>query len=159
MSVVCSLQHEHTRYIQEVRKFIQLMGPTRFPQWSRDQENICLVVRNFGCRFLAGPGKARGCSTNTFVIQSVTESGILFLSQLYAAAIPKRIKSSLPVIYHRDEELSKSWRPSKLHKFFKSYGNFTEGRILPLGGVASVRVCAWSLHSRLVRVTSDRIYK
>ena len=35
-----------------------------------------------------------------------------------------------------DEELSKSGRASKLHQWFKSYGHFTEGVILHIGGVA-----------------------
>ena len=38
---------------------------------------------------------------------------------------------------HSDLKLSKSQRASKPHQWFKSYGHFTEGVILPIGGVGS----------------------
>ena len=36
-----------------------------------------------------------------------------------------------------------------MHHWFKSYGHFTERGILPIGGVASGRVCACSLRTRV----------
>ena len=40
------------------------------------------------------------------------------------AATPKWLYNRL---CHSDQELSKSWRASKSHQWFKSYGHFTEG--------------------------------
>jgi hypothetical protein len=48
--------------------------------------------------YLADPGKARGCSTNSFEIDSLIDSVILFLPQLYGAATRKRLEIALPVI-------------------------------------------------------------
>ena len=48
--------------------------------------------------FLADPGEARGCSTNSFVIHSFIDSVILFLPQLYSAVTPKQLEIALPVI-------------------------------------------------------------
>jgi hypothetical protein len=48
--------------------------------------------------FLADPGEARGCSTNTFVINELSQSVSLFLPQLYGANIPKRLEINLSVI-------------------------------------------------------------
>ena len=39
-----------------------------------------------GSNFLADPGKARGYSINSLVINSLTDSVTLFLKQLYGAA-------------------------------------------------------------------------
>ena len=68
--------------------------------------------------------------------------------------MPKHLELALPIkknrLFHRDDKLSKSQRASKTHYWFKSYGNFTDGWILPIGGVTSGRVCACSLRSRLV---------
>ena len=44
-------------------------------------------------KFLEDPGEARGCSTNSLMIKSV----ILFLLQLYGAAMPKRLEIALQV--------------------------------------------------------------
>ena len=47
---------------------------------------------------LADPGKARGSSTNTFVINSLTDSVSLFLPELYGAAAPNQLEIAFPVI-------------------------------------------------------------
>ena len=47
---------------------------------------------------LADPGEARGCSSNSFVIDSFIQLPILFLPQLYGAATPKGLEIGLPVI-------------------------------------------------------------
>ena len=57
-----------------------------------------LTNTNIAGILLADLGEARGCSTNTFIINSVSQSVILFLSQLYGAAMPKRFELALPVI-------------------------------------------------------------
>ena len=48
--------------------------------------------------FLADPGKAGGCSINSLVINSVTDSVTLFLPQLYGTATPKLLEITLKVI-------------------------------------------------------------
>ena len=48
--------------------------------------------------FLADPGKARGCSINSLVINSLSHSVSLFLQQLYGAATPNRLEIALPVM-------------------------------------------------------------
>ena len=48
--------------------------------------------------YLADPGKARGCSTNSLMIHKLIKSVTLFLPQLYGAATPKRLEIELPVI-------------------------------------------------------------
>ena len=48
--------------------------------------------------FVADPGEARGCSTNSLVIHSFSHSVSLFLPQLYGAATPKQLEIALPVI-------------------------------------------------------------
>ena len=58
---------------------------------------------------------------------------------------------------HSDQERSKSQRTSKSHQWFKSYGHFTEGVDLPIGGVVSGMVCACSLSSRLVFMETETI--
>ena len=79
--------------------------------------------------FLSDPGKARGCSTNTFVIDWLIDWFVLKLKYLYGAVTPKQFKMVLPVIkqtiftFFKD---SKSWRASKPLYRFKSYGNFAE---------------------------------
>ena len=55
---------------------------------------MCLV----SSVFLADPGEARGCSTNSLVINSLIKSVILFLPQLYGAATPKLLEIALSVI-------------------------------------------------------------
>jgi hypothetical protein len=47
--------------------------------------------------FLADPGKARGCSTRSLVINSVSQSVILFLPQPYGAATPNWLKIAPPI--------------------------------------------------------------
>ena len=63
--------------------------------------SILKHVLNFNI-YLADPGKARGCSMNSLVINSfihsLIKSFILFLPQLYGAATPKRLEIELPVI-------------------------------------------------------------
>ena len=47
---------------------------------------------------LADLGEARGSSTNTFVIDLVSQSVSLFLPQLYGAPTPKRLEIALSVL-------------------------------------------------------------
>ena len=47
---------------------------------------------------LADPGEGKGCSINSLVINSLTDSVSLFFPQLYGAAAPKRFKIALQVI-------------------------------------------------------------
>ena len=58
--------------------------------------NKCLDGKNI--YFLGDPVEAKGCSTNSLVIDSVNQSVILFLPQIYGAAMPKRLEIALPVI-------------------------------------------------------------
>ena len=51
-----------------------------------------------------------------------------------------------------------SRRASKLHYWFKSCGNFAKGGTLPIGGVATGRVCACSLRSWPVLYCTDKFY-
>ena len=53
---------------------------------------------------LADPGEVRDCSINSFVINWLIKSVILFLTQLYGAATPKWFEIALPVI-----KLTMSW--------------------------------------------------
>ena len=53
------------------------------------------------CVYLADPGEARSCSTNSLVINSLIKSAFSsqsFLPQLYGAATPKRLEIALQVI-------------------------------------------------------------
>ena len=66
-------------------------------------------------RFLADPGEASGCSTNTFVTHSVPRA----LRRHYVQTV--RDSSSIVI-----KKLSKSWSVSKSHQGLKSYGHFSE---------------------------------
>ena len=72
-----------TRYIGEVflKKFL-----------------LKLSKCNIQFSYLADPGKARGCSINSLVINSLIQSVSLFLPQLYGGASPKRLEIGVPVI-------------------------------------------------------------
>ena len=76
------------------------------------------------------------------------------LPQLYGAATPKGLEICLPVIKkslrHSDQELSKSEGHQNPISGSKVTAVLLKGRILSIGGVASGRVCACSLRSRLV---------
>ena len=56
------------------------------------------IWKIFFAGLLADPGEARGCSTNSLVINSLIQSVITFLPQLYGAATPKRLEIAPPVI-------------------------------------------------------------
>ena len=52
----------------------------------------------FNKKYLADPGKARGCFTNTFVIHSFINSvSHPLVKYLYSAVTPRRLKMVLPV--------------------------------------------------------------
>ena len=76
----------------------------------------------------------------------------LFLPQLYGAATPKRLELALPVIKY--VIVIKTFLNPEGHQNPISGSKVTvillKGWILPIGGVASGRVCVCSLHSRLV---------
>ena len=88
---------------------------------------------------LADPGEARCCSTNTFVIDKFSQSVSLFLTTPKRSSYKKVIKNFLNPEGHQN--------PSSGSKFTAL---LLKGLIWPIGGVASGRVCACSLHSRLV---------
>ena len=78
--------------------------------------------------YLAEPGEARGCSTNTSYIGSLIHS----LIQSWFVSAPPRpngwrwcFQSCNRLCYNFWGD-SKFWRASKLHYWFKSYGNFAE---------------------------------
>ena len=89
---------------------------------------------------LADPGKASGCSTHTIVIHWLINSP--FLPWPYNAAKPKPFEMVLPVkkcctcLGH-----SKSQRISKLHHWLNVTAMLLNWMILPMGWVASGRVC------------------
>ena len=100
----------------------------------RNKKNIYdLIITSAGKvdKGFSRPGRSQGCSTNTFVIDWLVDwfnNWPFSLPQLYGAATPKRLQICLPVrLCHSDQELSTSWRASKSHQWFKSYGHFTEG--------------------------------
>ena len=79
---------------------------------------------------LADPAKARGCSTNTIIIDSFCQWVTLFLTWLYCTATPKQLEIMLPVINRLSVTglgHSNSLRSSKSYDWFKSYGNFLNG--------------------------------
>ena len=95
--------------------------------------------------FLADPGEAKGCSTNSLVIHKLIQSAFFF-PQVYGAAKPKRLES-------RDS--TSSYKISYfiiIKKFLNSEGHHNlfrglkvmaillKGCIWPIGGVVSGRV-------------------
>ena len=48
--------------------------------------------------YLADPGKAKGCSTNTVVINLISKEVTLFFPGINSATLPKQLKMGLPVI-------------------------------------------------------------
>ena len=70
---------------------------------------------------VSGPGQSQGLLYK-HLRHSFSQSVILFLPQLYGAAMPKWLE-----ICHSTQELSKSRMASKSNQWFKSYDHFTEG--------------------------------
>ena len=95
---------------------------------------------------LADPGKARGYSTNTFVIHSVSLSVSLSLPQFYGADTPKRLVIDYVIViktFVNPEGHQNTISGSKVMAIL------LKALIFPTGGVASGRVRVWSLRSRL----------
>ena len=93
--------------------------------------------------YLADLGEARGCSTNSLVINSVSESVSLFLSQLYAAATPKCLDIGSSSIYEIDYVIViKNFLNPKGHQNpingSKVKAILLYGQILPIGGALAV---------------------
>ena len=96
--------------------------------------------------YLADPGEARGCSTNTFVINSVTQS----VSDPFPPASLRRRhaqtvndSSSTFII-----EIKNFLNPEGHHNFItgsKVVAFLLKGWILPIGAVTSGRVCVAGL--------------
>ena len=105
------------------------------------------------CLSLLTDRKARGCSTNTFVINSVSHPlVIIYLRRRHTLMVEdgafNQIINYIPVV---QENLNFK---GHLNRFIGSKVTeiLVNGGILPSGGVASRRVCACSLRSRLVFV-------
>ena len=78
--------------------------------------------------YLADPGEARGCSTNTFVINSFIHSVSQSVSQPFPpTALRRRHAQTVRDSSSSDQDLSKSPRASTSDEWFKSNGHFTEG--------------------------------
>ena len=82
-------------------------------------------------KLLADPGEARGCSTNSLVINSFIDSFSLpfpptALRIRHAQAVRDSTSSYKIDYVHSDQELSQSRRASKSHQWFKSYSHFAE---------------------------------
>ena len=99
--------------------------------------------------FLADPGKARGCSTNSLAINSFSKS--VSLSPHSFTAPPQTIRDSISS--HKIDYVIVIKNPEG-HQNLISDSKVTaillKGWIVPFGGASSGRVCACSLHSRLV---------
>ena len=102
--------------------------------------------------YLADPGEARGCSTNTSVTNSLSHSRFVKISlQRRHALVVKDGAFS-----HKIDYVSICLEIQNLEGHFNRFiGSkvttiLVNGGILPSGGVASGRVCACSLRSRLV---------
>ena len=89
--------------------------------------------------YLANPGEARDCSTNTSITDSFISWLILSLPQLYGAATPKWLERAL-LVMNTDQGDSKFQMISKSHYWFKSYGGFGGLEVWPNGVVSSIKV-------------------
>ena len=81
------------------------------------------------CPVISRPGQSQGLLYKD-LHHSFINWVILFLPQLYSAATPKRLEITLSgtiKLCHSYKRLSKSWKATKLHHWFKSYGHFIEG--------------------------------
>ena len=76
--------------------------------------------------FLANLGKARGCSTNTYVINSFIPSWFEKISLWRRHAFMVEDGAFSHKICYNFQGDSKSGRASKLYNWFKSYGDFAE---------------------------------
>ena len=99
---------------------------------------------------LADPGEVRGCSTNTFVTNSVSQPFPPTALWRSHAQTGKDSSSSYKIDY---VIVIKKFLDPKGHQNPVSCSKVTaillKGLILSIGGVASGRFCACSLHSRL----------
>ena len=103
---------------------------------------------------LADPGKARGCSTNTFVIDSLTDLSNplvkISLRRRHAQTVRNGASSYKTNYIDMFLEILNHEEHQNLCIGSKITAILLNGWILPTGGASSGRVCACSLRSRLV---------
>ena len=101
--------------------------------------------------FLADPGEARGCSTNTFVINSVSDPLVKISLRRRHALMVGDSASSHKIDYVRKfQEILNLEGHQNCITGLRVTAILLNGWILPIGEFTSGRVCACSLRSRLV---------
>ena len=117
--------------------------------WEQEDWNLGPAQTGLLVLFLADPGKARGCPTNSFV-NSFSKSWFVKISLQRRYPLMVEDGAFSHKIYNCFQILNLEGHPNCISGS-KVMAILLNQWIFPIGGVASGRICVWSLRSRPVK--------